>query len=682
MAAVLGRTLVGQSTLAVRAVLYALIILTSTAVSFSSYRVFAPVKECIFLCLTALLCFIDRSWLIEQFKGLKSNIADGMLGILALYLAVSSFWGNPLPVAVVLTLHTTLWFLLYLVVKHQFIYEDDMLSLMNVLGVSLVINLVVAAAQLTGIYLPAEIQAFDGPIGLIGNSNWFAIYIALLLMPEIWFVINRRSLPRTVLGVVNVVLGIPVLYMTYCRGAWASFIAIVVMWAILRHWGNDVARLKRRIGIFLMTGCALIVLLMLLSVYMPSLLLGIWGGKKQQNVECRMMAYKITWHGAKESLIFGHGLGTFGNDYPKLQAEELKGLPEVRRGNGWLLARPFRHVHNDLLELAYEGGLIAVLLSLVAGYYIVKKFFFSAQRIPEGQGRQLSHLFFSIAVGIVVASVSSFPVHQTTSAIVFVIVLGCLSYEMGGGRRQLPAPGLITTGTFLITSLTVISIGLCLFMSETSAGDAYELFKRGEIDKAFELTTNAVNMNPWNGKALSLLARCHAGRKEFDKARELFKEASLYHYDSTYAFNLGILSIRDKNYRKAKEFFTQSLREYPSPPIFVALGDVNRMMINYEEAEKMYKMAMEMDRGYSEAGHKLAKLYVRQKKLDNAVALLRDNINVFDARRIGGSVSATKGVILFKDLKLLQKTALRSGDSVSASYAEKRLKQMETGDNK
>lgn len=219
-------------------------------------------------------------------------------------------------------------------------------------------------------------------------------------------------------------------------------------------------------------------------------------------------------------------------------------------------------------------------------------------------------------------------------------------------------------------------------MSEVAAGDAYELFKRGEIDRSFELTTNAVNMNPWNGKALSLLARCHAARKEFDKARELFEEASLYHYDSTYAFNLGILSIRDKDYPKAKEFFTQSLREYPSPPIFVALGDVSRMMINYDEAERMYKMAMEMDRGYSEAGHKLAKLYVRQKKLDNAVALLRDNINVFDARRIGGTVSGTKGVMFFKDLTLLKKTALRSGDSISASYAEKRLQQMETGDNK
>jgi tetratricopeptide (TPR) repeat protein len=668
--------------MAVRVVLYALIILASTAVSFSSYRVFEPVKECIFLCFTALLCFIDRSWLIEQFKGLKSNVADGMLGVLTLYLCISSFWGNPFPVAAVITLHAVLWFLLYLVVKHQFIYEDDMLFLMDVLGLSLVINLIVAGAQLAGIYLPLEIQAYDGPVGLIGNSNWFAIYIALLLMPEIWFLINRRSLPRTILGAFNVVLGIPVLYMTHCRGAWASFIAIVVMWGILRHWGNDVARLKRRIGGFLIAGCALILILLLLSVYMPSILLGIWGGKKQQNVECRMMAYKITWNGAKEAIILGHGLGTFGNDYPKLQAEELKGLLEVSRCKDWILARPFRHVHNDLLELAYEGGLVAILLCLVAGYYIVKKFFFSAQRIPEGQGRQLSHLFFSIGVGFLVASVSSFPFHQTTSVIVFVIVLGALSFEMGGGRRQLPPPGLITTGTFLIVSLTIISIGLCLFMSESAAGDAYEIFKRGEIDEAFALATNAVNMNPWNGKALSLLARCHAAKGEFEKAKEMFKEASLYHYDSSYAFNLGILAIRDKNFVLAKELFIRSLEEYPSPPIFVALGDVNRMMIDYDEAEKMYRMAMEMNRGYGDAGHKLARLYVRQKKFGDAVALLRDNINVFDARRIDGEVSATNAVMLLKDLELLQKTALRCGDAASASYAKKRLQQMKTGDDK
>jgi len=395
-----------------------------------------------------------------------------------------------------------------------------------------------------------------------------------------------------------------------------------------------------------------------------------------------MMAYKMTWHGAKEAPLLGHGLGSFGNNYPKMQAEELKGLPETRRGKSWLLARPFRHVHNDFLELAYEGGLIAVILCLVAGYYIIKKFFFCAQRIPEGQGRQLSHLFFSIVIGIVVASVASFPFHQTTSAMIFAIVLGGLSYEMGGGRRQLPPSGLITTGAFLIGSLTVISVSLLLFMSESAAGDAYSLFKRGEIDEALTLSTNAVNMNPANGKAISLLARCHAAKKDFARAKELFKEASLYHYDSTYSFNLGILAIRDRDYPLAKEFFTRSLREYPSPPIFVALGDVNRLMINFDEAERMYKMAMEMNRCYGEAGHKLAKLYVRQKKLSMAISLLRDNINVFDARRIGGTVSASGGVVFFKDLKLLQKTANRAGDSVNATYAEKRLKKMETGGNK
>ena len=219
-------------------------------------------------------------------------------------------------------------------------------------------------------------------------------------------------------------------------------------------------------------------------------------------------------------------------------------------------------------------------------------------------------------------------------------------------------------------------------MSESAAGEAYTLFKRGKIEQAFTTAANAVNMNPVNGKAISLLARCHAARKEFDEAKALFKVAALYHYDSSNAFNLGILAIRDKDYRLAKELFTQSLREYPSPPIFVALGNVNGLMINYDEAERMYKMAMKMNRGYGEAGHKLAKLYIRQEKITEAIALLRDNINVFDARRIGGTVSAANAVILFKDLKLLQKTAYRAGDSVNALYAEKRLKQMETGDNK
>ena len=128
MASVLSKTLVGQSTLVVRVVLYGLILLISTVFSFSSYRVFAPVKECIFVSFTALLCFLDRSWLMEQFKGLKNNSADGILAALTLYLALSAFWGNPISVALIHTLNLTLWFLLYLVIKHQFIYEDDIIK--------------------------------------------------------------------------------------------------------------------------------------------------------------------------------------------------------------------------------------------------------------------------------------------------------------------------------------------------------------------------------------------------------------------------------------------------------------------------------------------------------------------------------------------------------------------------
>jgi len=680
LVAIRSKTLVGQSSMTVRAVLYALILVTSVAVSFSSFRVFAPVKQCVFICFAALLCFMDRVWLVSQLKALKNNLSDGLLALLALFFIVSLLWTNPLFLALIHSLTILMWFMFYLLIKHQFIYEKDMVWLLNILGISLFVNLLAGVAQVSGMYLPPEISAFDGPVGLIGNSNWFAIYIAMLLMPEAWFLKNRFNLPRTILAGLNIALGLPLLYLTYCRGAWFCFLSIVIMWAIMRHWGNDVGKLKKRISVFLFSGAVLGILLLLLSVYYPSLLLSIWGGKKQQNVECRLMAYNITWQGAKQSLVAGHGFKSFGNDYPKMQAKFFKGFPDEKRGRNWLLARPFRHVHNDVLELVYEGGLISILIALIIAYYVVSKFFFSAQRIPEGHVRQLSHLFFSMATGFIVAAVSSFPFHQTTSAMIFVIVLGGLSYEMGGGRRELPESGFLFTGAALMTTLVVISVALCMYMSESYTGNAYTKLKRGELDDASSLIKIANNMNPYNGKAISLSGQVQSYQKNFDEAEKLFNEAAKYHYDSTCAFNLGILAKSQKDYVKAKGYFIRSLCECPNPRGLVALGDVNRFMVNFLEAEKLYGLALEMDRGYGPASYKLARLYVRQNKNKEAVVFLRDNINVFDRRsKLGMPATASGAVLFLKNLKLLYKTALKTGNEIQADYAQKRLKKLEGG---
>ena len=672
MASIRGGRLVGQPGFMVRLAVYALLLLLPLVFSMSSYRVFAEAKRACLIVFAALLCFAERAYLLERIKSLKKNPADLFMAIFVAYLCLSVLWSPFTGSAFVAALVLFSWFFLYLVFKRNFTYEDDIHKMMFVLAISLFINLVLGLLQLLGVYVPGSLAGAEGPFGWVGNRNWYAIYIALMLPVEMWMVRRKKSQLRYGLGVANLVLGLPILLLTWCRGAWVTFAATLAMWGLMDLWGNDVARLRRRILLLFGLAFTLMACLVALSVLAPQQLVALWGQTKQQTLESRFLAYRITSAGIKQAPIFGNGIGSFGGGFTKLQEQHFSDFPKAKGGREWLLARPFRHVHNDALELAYEGGIVGLLLCLCAIFYTVKRFFFLAQRIPDGPVRSLSHLFFATTTGVAVASIASFPFHQTTACLLLLFFLSGLTIEVSGGRKDPEGLGVIGTGVFLFACLFIAALGLSDYMSEVQRGKALTFLARNKIEEATSLAEAALRFNPLNGRAISVLARCKVVRGELEVAEKLFMDGANHHLDHTLAYNLGIIASKREDYVKAIEYFTQSARQRPGPATLTALGKVFVVTKEYGEAERLFNLALQADRGHHEAGYRLARIVAR-RSFAEAANLLQDNIKVIEVRKEQGIFDAEAALYLVKSLKALIPIANKAKLYDLAATAEDKL---------
>jgi len=181
-----------------------------------------------------------------------------------------------------------------------------------------------------------------------------------------------------------------------------------------------------------------------------------------------------------------------------------------------------------------------------------------------------------------------------------------------------------------------------------------------------------LRFNPLNGRATAVLARCRLEERRYDDARELFDAAAANHYDHTHAFNLGVLASRQEQWEQAAAAFTRSCRQLPSPGSLTALANVERARRRYAEAERLYRLALEADRGHHDAGYALARLVARTS-LDEAVTVLRDNIAVIDARMAAGADGTEGALFLVKNLKTLVPLATKAGRGDVADEARRRL---------
>jgi len=148
-------------------------------------------------------------------------------------------------------------------------------------------------------------------------------------------------------------------------------------------------------------------------------------------------------------------------------------------------------------------------------------------------------------------------------------------------------------------------LGLAYFFAERY-GTAIQAFNR-----ALQLNPNFTDVHNNLGMVYSEMGDKERARAEFQRVIST-KE---YPTPEVAYYNLGKLSLTDKNYEEAAFFFVKALEYNPNlPKVLERLGFTYELMGRLDEAEKEYQEALKLEPRMIEANYNLAMLYFKQQK--------------------------------------------------------------------
>ncbi len=190
--------------------------------------------------------------------------------------------------------------------------------------------------------------------------------------------------------------------------------------------------------------------------------LGLWGAlgrfkallRGDDSITGRLGVWLDTLQAWQQAPVTGAGLGSFDQAYPT-----LVDTPYLFH---------FAHVHNDLLQLLYEGGLILWIPVLVAAGLWVRRV--SANLAVEGQGFR-ADIGLGMLVGVVAMSIHGlmdFNFQIPANTLVFAVALGCVTAAF---YPRLPRGAL---GGAAKGGVTLVLLGLAMAGSSSASWDLTE----------------------------------------------------------------------------------------------------------------------------------------------------------------------------------------------------------------
>ncbi len=196
-------------------------------------------------------------------------------------------------------------------------------------------------------------------IGTFANRNHFASYITMTVPLAVWMLSQAMAPVRrttssqgvrakgALWGVALFLLLSGVLVSASRGGAVTCLVVTVLAAMLLRHRAAQ-GSFRHHWGL---AGVATLLALVALAAGVDALLARFEG--EGDYLDSERWLYVIgTWHAAREFWPFGAGLGSFASVFPAYQPLGVHGFVE--------------HAHNDYVQLLMEGGLLVVVLSLVA----------------------------------------------------------------------------------------------------------------------------------------------------------------------------------------------------------------------------------------------------------------------------------------------------------------------------
>lgn len=383
------------------------------------------------------------------------------------------------------------------------------------------------------IFHTAQLAGKWQTFGTLGNPNWTGEFLAVVALVSLGRLIDlRKASPIEStqsarpwvrhLTLASLILILLALAATLARGAWLAFIIGAAAFLIARRRYSN-ARLGLRASILplVITGAAgvFIILLPLLSNQAAI--------KHLVNIKSargRIWMWAVTWTMIRDAPWGGHGLGTFGSQFPLYQARAFS--------RGW--STPFianasftSYAHNDYLQLWAELGLFG-LLAFGALIWIVLK-----------RGRVLSDDPLALGcwaavISLLVNAAVAFPLHLPTTLMLFVMLVA-----VAEGAASKKTVGLSKSALARIAVALLILIFCFLayrssyhrWGSEAALWRAEAALDSQSLNEAETDIRSAIQHAPLRLDGQAMLGRLHLERGEYAEALTALNQAMKLGFD-------------------------------------------------------------------------------------------------------------------------------------------------------
>ena len=378
---------------------------------------------------------------------------------------------------------------------------------------------------LTG-QLPGKWQTF----GTLGNPNWTGEFLAVAALVCLGRLIDLRKAAATQaarswsrqLTLVALILMLLALAATLARGAWLAFIigAAAFLIARRRH-RNAQLRLKSSILPLAITGAAGVVIILLPLLSNQAAINHLLNLKSARG---RIWMWAVTWTMIRDAPWGGHGLGTFGLQFPLYQARAFSqawSAPFI--ANASFTSYP----HNDYLQLWAELGLFG-LLAFGALIWIVLK----RGRVLAGDPVALG--CWAAVISLLINAAVAFPLHLPTTLMLFVVLVAVVE-----GAVSKKTVGLSKSALARIAIVLLILIFCFLayrssyhrLASEAALWRAQAALDSQRWDEAETAISTAIQHAPTRLDGRAMLGRLHLERGEYAQALTALNQAMKLGFD-------------------------------------------------------------------------------------------------------------------------------------------------------
>lgn len=493
------------------------------------------------------------------------------------------------------------------------------------------------------IMITGGVEAFFGQLQVWGNHNAYhkifkvtgtffnpSLFAGFLLasFPFVLFIISTPRKSKWMEGlywvsIIAAALILSIMPITQSRAGWLGLISAGILWFFYYYDFSEKLKIlffNKRKALVVATG---------ISIASITIGYGLYHFKKD-SADGRFLIWKVACQLVLDKPILGHGFNTFQANYISAQAkyfEERKGSQKEKQ-----LAGSVNWAFNELLQLAVELGIPgAILFILLLGYAV----FFRMGSSLRKEERIIIYTARSCITGIMVFSFFSYPFYSLSITLLLFYSLGILS---GYAKKSFSVFSYQINATLILLMLGLIihSHFLTPRLKESHWlwEEAYQLYEQDQYEIANESFQKAYPTLQYNGKFLQHYGKSLVMTKNSNEAIRVLKKGGKYYKDEFWYITLGDANKVIKNYDEAERYYVNAHHAVPhklySRYLLAKLYDEIGQHKNAKKIAKeiLKKKAKVMSRAIEEIKKKMTELlnekqYCRTKKLEAKT----DNLN-------------------------------------------------------